>query len=82
MNWFTHFTRPARRGLAPGGRNHVKRSLERTLCGIELQPWMENRTVVMDPMTGLGAYPDCKRCARIAARRGSAPSVEAAARAA
>jgi len=70
MNWFTHFTRPARSGVAPGGRNHVRRSSDRTLCGVRLQAWMLNSVIVMDPTTGSGAYPDCKMCARLSNRHG------------
>jgi hypothetical protein len=70
MNWFTHFTRPARSGFAPGGRNHVRRSSDRTLCGVRLQAWMRNRVIVLDPLTGDGAYPDCKVCTRLSERHG------------
>lgn len=73
MTWFTHYTRPARRGLAPGGRNHVRSGGSRTLCGVALPPWLVSRAVICDPLTGSRAYPDCKRCARMARRRAAAP---------
>ena len=78
MNWFTHFTRPARRGLAPSGRNHVRRSAERTLCGVRLEAWLRNQVTVLDPLTGEGAYPDCKACARLSGRHGLPPAPLAA----
>jgi len=65
MNWFTHYTRPPRKGLPPGGRNHVKQSPFRTLCGIRLQPWLRNRTVIVDALTRRPAYPSCKKCDRL-----------------
>ena len=65
MNWFTHFTRPPRKGLPPGGRNHVKRSAFRTLCGVPLQPWLKNGTVIIDALSRRPAYPDCKKCERL-----------------
>ena len=79
MNWFTHFTRPVRRGLAPNGRNHVRRDSGHTLCGIGLERWMANRVVILDPLTGDEAYPSCKRCVRLSSRRApsSAPALAA-----
>lgn len=77
MNWFTHFTRPARRSLAPNGRNHLRRDSEHTLCGIGLERWMANRIVVRDPLTGVEAYPSCKRCTRLEARRAPADTAAA-----
>ncbi len=68
MPWFTHFIRPARRNLPPGGRNHLRRDRLRTLCGVGVDPWIANPYLIMDPLTGARAYPDCKRCARQAAR--------------
>jgi len=65
MNWFTHYTRPPRKGLPAGGRNHVKRSPFRTLCGIRLQPWLRNRTFIMDARMRRPAYPNCKKCDRL-----------------
>lgn len=70
MTWFTHFTRPARKGLAPGGRNHVRRPDGRTLCGIRLPRWMRLRIVVLDPLTGAEAYPTCRRCSHLAQQCG------------
>lgn len=72
MSWFTHFTRPSRRGLPPGGRNHVRRSRERTLCGLAVDPWIARPYLIMDPLSGGRAYPDCKRCRDLAARAGEA----------
>lgn len=77
MNWFTHFTRPARRGLAPNGRNHVRRDSEHTLCGIRLDRWMANRITVLDPISGTAAYPTCKRCTRLEARHAPADTTTA-----
>ena len=74
MDWFTHFTRPARVGVPPGGRNHVRRSLTRTLCGLPLPRWLRSHFVILDPCTGAQAYPDCRRCAALAARRSERPA--------
>ena len=63
MGWFTHFTRPARKGCPPGGRNHVRHDGDDTLCGIRMPAWLVGRVVVLDPRTCGPAYPDCKRCA-------------------
>ena len=65
MNWFTHFTRPLRRAAAPGGRNHVKRSPNRTACGVSLEPWLRNETLIMDAVTQRPAYPFCLRCRQV-----------------
>ena len=65
MTWFTHYRRPPRRHVAPPGRDHVRKSPIRTLCGIPLQPWMRNQTVILDPTTGGHAYPRCKTCDRL-----------------
>ena len=69
MIWFTHFTRPARKGSPAGGRNHAREMTARTLCGIPLGRGLKNRVVILDPFTRARAYPDCKRCAAIARRR-------------
>jgi len=70
MGWFTHFTRPLRKGIAPGGRNHVRRDLGDTLCGVRMPAWLVGRVVILDPRTGVPAYPDCKRCATLSGRHG------------
>ena len=50
---------------------HVRRrAADRTLCGVRLQRWMRNGVTVVDPLTGSGAYPDCKVCARLSRRHG------------
>ena len=65
MHWFTHYTRPMRKGLPPGGRNHFRCSPLRTQCGVRLQPWLKNQTVIIDALTRRPAYPTCKRCDRL-----------------
>jgi hypothetical protein len=70
MDWFTHYTRPESRVAPPGGRNHVRRSTTRTLCGLRIPAWLVSRTVILDPLTGGPAYPDCRRCAHLSAGRG------------
>ena len=62
MDWFTHYTRPPRKGVAPAGRNHVRLSSTRTLCGLALPAWLASRVVILDPLTSAPAYPDCRRC--------------------
>lgn len=69
MTWFTRYSRPARKDLPPGGRNHIKTSSTRTLCGIRLQPWIRYRTLIMDAATRSRAYPDCASCKRLHAKR-------------
>jgi hypothetical protein len=69
MTWFTRYSRPARKDLPPGGRNHIKTSPTRTLCGIRLQPWILNRPLVMDVASQERAYPDCANCRRLYAKR-------------
>ena len=69
MMWFTRYSRPARKGLPPGGRNHIKTSYTRTLCGTRLQPWIRYRTLILDVASGRRAYPDCASCRRLYAKR-------------
>ena len=69
MKWFTRYSRPARKDLPPGGRNHIETSSTRTLCGVRLQPWIRYRTLVMDVASRKRAYPDCASCRRLYAKR-------------
>ena len=68
MNWFTRYTRPLRKDLPPGGRNHIRKLPTCTLCGIALDAWMKNRTLIMEVGSRKRAYPNCKTCQRLEAR--------------
>ncbi len=81
VRWFTHYRRPPRNRYPPGGRNHVKESPTRTRCGIRLEWWMHNETVILDAATRERAYPDCKTCRQLGAsdhRRAARRAVEGA----
>lgn len=69
MVWFTRYSRPSRKGLPPGGRNHIKASSTRTLCGIRLQRYLRYETVIVDADRRTRAYPDCASCSRLYAKR-------------
>ena len=80
MMWFTRYCRPARKGLPPGGRNHIKTCSTRTLCGIRLQRWIRYRTLIVDANSRRRAYPDCASCRRLYAKRWEVAAKPVAAR--
>jgi hypothetical protein len=69
MVWFTRYSRPARKGLPPGGRNHIKASSARTLCGIRLEGWIRFQALIVDVASRRRAYPDCASCRHLYAKR-------------